>query len=768
MELDSHNPIALLAAARELSPAAEHSWDWEPPEPSQLDSALEGFEVEALIGRGGMGAVYRAKQLSLERQVAIKILPPAFNGRIQFAERFRREARAMAALTHPNIVHIYDFGRTEPDGWFYLVMELVDGRDLSQLIGASEVDVEMAMRVVGGVCEALSHAHDRGYVHRDIKSANIFVTRDGHVKVGDFGLAKLFSETEKPELASIQLDLTLSGSAVGTVDYIAPEILRSEVAEGDHRADIYSLGVLFYELLTGDRPRGWFAPPSKKTRLDSGLDRVALRAMAEDPEERFQSTEEMRQALESVRCGRSRFLRFTRWALISAAVFSAAAGLIWLGTMIEPRETKDNNAVPQLTKGPMRSGEEGLSTAGTVRSVEIPKQALTFGPFPLDGPLHYRGSDGAEQENSIAVIGGETLGIAWAGTEARSTLFYAYPHASDYSKPESWSIVSIDHAGDVRKNTRMIDLGGRPAIFFEAETVSDRSVLRLAIADSAFPVSWRNWTVIDIDSTSSEVGEGVRAVEMEGGGACVVYSDQTEKLVKIARSETPDVAGSWALQAIDEGFRPEIAMIGGRPAIAYGSGFERVYFLRALDSKGASWPSPAERKTIDSRGARWELSMIDDGQGRPAIAYRSFHTARITLALGADSDGEGEWQIVDIDPAGRSQSRPFLRRIGGHWLVSYTERPDLDVNRIQFSFSADPAGRAGTWGRLPLIPAEHAEQTFSANSFFEFGDTIIVPVNRFQHRALDLAAFRLPQLLENARLGKPLFDDESQKNRDAR
>ncbi|MFT5466056.1 MAG: serine/threonine protein kinase [Verrucomicrobiales bacterium] len=764
MELDSHNPAALLAAARERSPMAEHRWDWEPPEPSDLDRVLEGFEVEALIGRGRMGAVYRASQLSLGRQVAVKILPPTFNGRIQFAERFRREAHTMAALTHSNIVHIYDFGRTDPDGWFYLVMELIEGRDLSQLIGAGEIDTETAIRVVCEICEALEHAHHLGYVHRDIKSANIFVTRDGHVKVGDFGLAKLFSEATEPELASIQLDLTLSGSAVGTFDYIAPEILRGEAADGDHRADIYSVGVLFYEMLTGDRPRGWFAPPSKKISLDPGVDRIVLRSMAEDPNERFGSAEEMRIALTDVRRGRAGLIRLARRTAAATGIFAAAAGLIWLGFLLGgPKDGVPNRPPsPALTIGPLRSTDEGLSAGGTIRPVEFPEQPLVFGPFPLDGPNHYQASLGSEQSNSIAVIGGETLGIAWFGADSKRTLFYSYPHASDYSLPQNWSIVSIDHAGSVRRSLGLIDPGGKPAIIFEAEIAPGRSLLRLAIADSAFPTSWRNWTIVDIDSTSTEIGQGVRALVVDKG-VCVAYSDQTQGVVKIARSDSPGIAGSWKLQTLDQGMRPEIAMIDGRPAIAYESPSEVLHYMRALDSDGDTWPTSDERRTIDPQGARWELSLTDDGGGKPAVGYRSLQTTRMTFALGSDADGDGQWNIVDISPSSRSQSRPFLRRFGDLWLISFTDRPDAELNRIRFAFSTDPAGRAGTWGHVPLIPGENREQIFSSNGFVDFGGTLVLPISRFQHRALDVAAFRPQQLLDCAKQGTPLFKYESQK-----
>ncbi|MCC6881202.1 MAG: protein kinase, partial [Verrucomicrobiales bacterium] len=157
---------------------------------------LDGYRITALLGRGGMGAVYRGVQISLEREVAIKILPPELGGDPEFQARFKREAKSMARLNHPSIVQIYDFGETTA-GYYYLVMEYVEGSDLHRMIREGLIDVTGALNAVSQICEALQYAHEMGFVHRDIKPANIFINRQGMLKVGDFGLAKLVEGGEE-------------------------------------------------------------------------------------------------------------------------------------------------------------------------------------------------------------------------------------------------------------------------------------------------------------------------------------------------------------------------------------------------------------------------------------------------------------------------------------------------------------------------------------------------------------------------------------------
>jgi predicted Ser/Thr protein kinase len=237
---------------------------------------LDSFEH---LGQGGMGVVYKARQRQLDRIVAVKLLPPSVGEEPAFAERFAREAQALARLNHPNIVQVHDFGRTEE--YFYFVMEYVDGVNLRALIRDHKLDPEAALKIVPQICEALQFAHDEGIVHRDIKPENILVDKKGRVKIADFGLAKLLGR------AADDLSLTGTGQLMGTLGYMAPEQLQ-QAHKVDHRADIYSLGVVFYEMLTGQLPIGRFQPPSKKVQVDVRLDEIVLRSLESEPDRRYQ------------------------------------------------------------------------------------------------------------------------------------------------------------------------------------------------------------------------------------------------------------------------------------------------------------------------------------------------------------------------------------------------------------------------------------------------------------------------------------------------
>jgi serine/threonine protein kinase len=264
---------------------------FEPPPVADIAKLFPQLEVLEFIGKGGMGAVYKARQPKLDRLVALKILPPTAAADPGFAQRFNREARALARLNHPNIVTVYDFGQA--GALHYLVMEFVDGGNLRQIEAANRLAPEQALAIVPQICEALQFAHDEGIVHRDIKPENILLDKRGRVKLTDFGIAKMLGRTAE--------EATLTGvrDVVGTPQYMAPEQIEKPRTV-DHRADIYSLGVVFYEMLTGELPIGRFAPPSRKVQVDVRLDDVVLHALEKEPELRFQHASQVRTAVETI------------------------------------------------------------------------------------------------------------------------------------------------------------------------------------------------------------------------------------------------------------------------------------------------------------------------------------------------------------------------------------------------------------------------------------------------------------------------------------
>ncbi len=253
--------------------------------PSALGEVEEGLQerfsnlnIEGLIARGGMGAVYRAVQTQLDRPVALKILPDEFAADEVRRNLFVREARAMAKLSHPHLVQLFDFGENE--GLWFMVQEWVAGKTLFDHQQAGVLEIDDGVRIVREVCAGLQHAHEHGVVHRDIKPANILIDPDGAVKLTDFGLAQ-----------SVGGDASASEEedSFGTPEYAAPELFE-EGAEIDHRADIFAVGVLLFELLTGQQPAAVYQPPSEViSDLGTRFDAIISKAMQHNPEDRYDS-----------------------------------------------------------------------------------------------------------------------------------------------------------------------------------------------------------------------------------------------------------------------------------------------------------------------------------------------------------------------------------------------------------------------------------------------------------------------------------------------
>jgi len=264
------------------------------PSATELTQMMPGgiYQFDQLIGQGGMGAVYRGRQLNLGRSIAIKILHRHHGADYAYAERFRREAQALAQMNHPNIVSVYDFGLV--GDYLFYVMEYVEGTDLHHAVSLGQLTQARVLEILPDVCDALSYAHSKGIVHRDIKPANILIANDGRVKVADFGLAKRFDQQGTM--------LTQSNMAMGTPDYAAPEQYDSK-ADIDHRADLYALGVVLYQMLTGSVPRGSWQPASVIAGSDPRLDAVVIRALKPDRQQRFSSAAEFKAALQSVSAG---------------------------------------------------------------------------------------------------------------------------------------------------------------------------------------------------------------------------------------------------------------------------------------------------------------------------------------------------------------------------------------------------------------------------------------------------------------------------------
>jgi Tol biopolymer transport system component len=313
-------------------------------------SKLGPYEIVSQLGAGGMGEVYRARDTRLGRDVAIKVLPEGWTQDADRLRRFEQEARTIAALNHPNILGIHDIGTH--DGAPFLVSEFLEGATLREKLTAGRLPVRRALEYALGVAQGLAAAHDKGIVHRDLKPENLFITRDGWVKILDFGLAKLVRPEERSETAVTLASATLPGMVVGTVGYMSPEQVRGEAS--DARSDIFSFGATLYEMLAGNRAfkRETSAetmtavlreepPPLNQadSQCPAGLQRILDRCLEKNAERRFQSASDLAFAIESLgdpgsaagrNAAQSKALRsWWAWAAAVLCVMAMAAAL-WL------------------------------------------------------------------------------------------------------------------------------------------------------------------------------------------------------------------------------------------------------------------------------------------------------------------------------------------------------------------------------------------------------------------------------------------------------
>ena len=368
---------------------------FEPPPLAELQRLFPQLEILTLLGKGGMGAVYKARQPALDRVVALKILPAGNGPDKSFSDRFTREAQALARLTHPNIVALHEFGQVE--GWHYFIMEFVDGVNLRQLQKARRLSPREGLQIIPQMCDALQYAHDEGVVHRDIKPENVLLDRKGRVKIADFGLAKILGGDAN------DLRLTREGQVMGTPHYMAPEQVEHPL-EVDHRADIYSLGVVFYEILTGELPLGKFAPPSSRVQVDIRLDDVVLHALEKDPERRYQQASQVKTEMQTIAAapGPASPARTSRARSAAGVEYKSKARLLGLpflhvATGMDPATGKRRVATGVIAIGDIARG--GIAIGG-----------VAFGGIALGGlAIGFAGFGGLGL--GLLAVGGMAIGL---------------------------------------------------------------------------------------------------------------------------------------------------------------------------------------------------------------------------------------------------------------------------------------------------------------------------------------------------------------------
>ena len=316
------------------------------PDPADLAPLFPGYEIQGLIATGGMGAVYHAVQKSLDRAVALKILPRELSKDAAFCAGFEAEAKAMARLNHPNLIGVYDFG--EVNGMLYIIMEYVPGKSVYHSAYGKSIAPKQVIRLVTGICKGLAHAHENGILHRDIKPSNILLDQNAEPKIGDFGLAR-----------PIGTKVVEGEEIFGTPHYTAPEVVNSPHSV-DYRADIFSVGVLLHELLTGKLPAEDSRPASVISHCDTRFDAIIRRATQPLAASRYSSAMEIANDLQAI----------TSVAAPKGSARSAAAA-------------KSSSRAPAGAKGPPRTpaAHAHRSPGGQARPFRAPSNKSSGSPM---------------------------------------------------------------------------------------------------------------------------------------------------------------------------------------------------------------------------------------------------------------------------------------------------------------------------------------------------------------------------------------------------
>ncbi|MGJ8634522.1 MAG: protein kinase domain-containing protein [Luteolibacter sp.] len=433
--LSGLDPAELLKIGAAEDTIAEGSpGTFTPPTPEELAKIFPRLEILEFIGKGGMGAVYKVRQPELDRIVALKILPPAIAASPSFAARFTREVKALAKLNHPGIVTIHESGHQQD--LYYFLMEYVDGVNLRQLLANGRISPREAMAIVPQICDALQFAHDQGIVHRDIKPENILLNRLGTVKVADFGIAKLIGNEDpaETETADFETSLTSGGKILGTPQYMAPE-QANPATEIDHRADIFALGVVFYQMLTGELPEKNLQPPSKKIHLDVRLDQIVLKALEQDPDLRFSNVTALKTGIENLsnqsdsNNAAPSFLRkrtlfqkprlttpLSRFLLTALAIFFI--GLVWiLLSLLFIQQSNSSSSSDNSQANTKIENEEIAISVETEPTLQYAKEKLALSPE----------LEAIAWQDELDYLTGKPQSIVWTSDGTPPEDFTSYP-----------------------------------------------------------------------------------------------------------------------------------------------------------------------------------------------------------------------------------------------------------------------------------------------------------------------------------------------------
>ncbi|HKF80641.1 MAG TPA: serine/threonine-protein kinase [Thermoleophilaceae bacterium] len=593
-------------------------------------SVVAGCRIEEVIGRGGMGVVYRATQESLRRRVAVKLIAPEVAGNPDFRERFKRESLLAASIEHPNVIPVYDAGETED--LLYLVMRFIEGIDLRALIDSEgALDPRRAARIVGQLAEALGAAHRRGLIHRDVKPANVLIERSGgseHAYLTDFGIARDLGSTTA---------LTRVGSVVGTLDYIAPE--RLETGGGDGRSDLYALGCVLFETLTARVPFPKDSDVAKmyahmnepvpsardlRPEVPEGLAAVAAKAMAKSPDDRYDTADEFAEALAGD---------------VTAPTQPAPPGPLEPPTRLTPGATAPGPTPPEAT--PLEATPPEATAPGPTPPGPTPPEVTAPGPAapapppagPPTGPTRRLRSASRRRLGVIAAVAAAVAVVAVA--------------------------VLVLAGGSDEQGGRRGSGGGSPRALSPIDVGRGADGVEVG-AGSVWVANKNRGTLLRVDPASrsvasaTQVGANPDSVAVAGGTVWVTNTDDDD--VSRVNTRTGEAVGKVPVGDAPEGILARRNAVwvansgagsvtridpGGGPPRTTSVGSEPIQL--AFDGR-APWV------TVSGDGA---VAKLDPATGTPSAKVRIDGSPRgIAFAAGhlwvsaSDSD-----QVVVVDPS---------------------------------------------------------------------------------------------------------------------
>ena len=617
-----------------MSEPDSHSFDtyFQPPSLEELGALLPSYEMVDFLAQGGMGAVYLAKQISLDRLVAIKVLPPSWGEEKGYAQRFQTEARAMAKLRHNHIVGVYDFGITSA-GHFYLVMEYVEGQTLHDMIRLRRLTPASTQAIALQLCEAIQSAHEHGILHRDLKPGNAMVDRHGQTKVMDFGLAR-------------RAEASVEEESLGTPEYTAPEIME-EGALIDHRADIYALGIVFQQMLTGHVPQRPREPLSTHGTFDPGWEPLIAKATATDPAHRFQSMRELREAVALVgkpikrtvprpgpnvpgqRPGPSGVRPssppqsgggFPVFPLLISMALIAGGAYWWI-------QNRDR----------MGKADHGSPSAGT---------SSTAGVTPAPPPVS-NGSTGAPPPVPVAsVSGGYQLSEGPPGhvlkfAEGHKDKVHAVLLFPDQRRVATASADGTVGLWDLQTGGRLRTLGPVPGMVLKVALSPDGNHLG-ASGDNFKAYLWK---------LDDQLSEPTRSLDLKSRSANLIEFSPDGRTLLIGTTDTAQTFVAWewptGLDTVVPGFRSAVTGLVMRPG-----GDDDAFIVAGAHREGEKWVNELWRGHVGRR------SLVKEYPAPPA-AYRIRLSPGGKTVVGVANGRFNVWNLETGSIVSRQQGTPI-------------------------------------------------------------------------------------------------------------